>query len=254
MIDCVVLAGGPGVEMGAQEAARNKALLKIGRQAMVSYVLQSYRRVQEIERMVLVGPVEELNFLQAEYALETVPESGSLLDNLLAAIRFLQTDKPVLISTADIPLVSPAAVEDFLHQCASFEHDFYYPIVSREDCEKKFPGMRRTYVSLQEGSFTGGNIFLVNPTKIEPAVPLLRKFMEHRKNPLKMVSLLGTGFVLRALAKKISIPSLEARFSELFQISARAIISRYAEISFDVDKDDDLLLARQILESEQAQQ
>ncbi|MGI5822496.1 MAG: nucleotidyltransferase family protein [Dethiobacteria bacterium] len=252
MIDCIVLAGGPDEGLAGQEKPYNKALLKIGRQAMVCYVLQTYRRVQEIKRIVLVGPEEALIFLQDEYSLKVVPESGSILDNLLTAIRFLQTDNPVLISTADIPLVSPAAVEDFLRQCAPYRHDFYYPIVSRDDCEKTFPGVRRTYVSLQEGPFTGGNIFLVNPVKIEPAVPLLHKFMENRKNPLKMVSLLGTGFVLRALAKKVSIPSLEARFSELFGISARAIISRHAEISFDVDKDDDLMLVRRILESEQA--
>jgi GTP:adenosylcobinamide-phosphate guanylyltransferase len=247
MVDCIILAGGLSGELTAQEEVPNKALLKIDHQEMVRYVLETYRRVHEIGRIVLVGPVDKFNFLQEDYSLEMVPEGDSLLDNLVAANRFLKTENPVLIITADIPLVSPAAVEDFLQQCSPYDHDFYYPIVSREDCEKKFPGVRRTFVPLQEGIFTGGNIFLVNPVRIEPAVPLLRKFLEYRKNPLKMVSLLGTGFVLRALTKKLSISSLEARFNDLLNIKARAIISRYAEISFDVDKEDDLRLVRQIL-------
>lgn len=249
MVECVILAGGLNEELTAAEAVPNKALLKIGRKEMVRYVLETYCQVEEIGRIALVGPVEKFSFLQEDYPLELVPESDSLLANVVAANLFLQTANPLLISTADIPLLNPAAVKDFLQQCLPYSNDFYYPIVTKEECEDKFPGVQRTFVPLREGVFTGGNIFLVNPTKIESSIPLVRQFLEYRKNPLKMVSLLGTGFILRALTKRLTISSLESRFSALLNVKAQAIISKYAEISFDVDKPSDLELVRRILEN-----
>ena len=248
MVECVVLAGGFNEELTAKEAVPNKALLKIGQKEMVRYVLETYCQLEEIERIVLVGPVEKFSFLQKDYPLELVPEDISLLDNVVAGNRFLQTANPLLISTADIPLVTPAAVKDFLQQCLPYDNDFYYPIVTKAECEEKFPGVQRTFVPLREGVFTGGNIFLVNPLKIESSIPLVQQFLAYRKNPLKMASLLGTGFVLRALTKRLTLASLESRFSALLEVKAQAIISKYAEISFDVDKPGDLALVRQILE------
>lgn len=252
MVECVILAGGLSEELTAAEGVPNKALLKIGRKEMVRYVLDAYSRVDEIRRIVLVGPLEKFSFLKKDYPLlELVPEGDTILDNVVAANNFLQAGNPLLISTADIPLLTPAAVEDFLQQCSPYSGDFYYPIVTRKECENKFPGVERTFVSLREGVFTGGNIFLVNPLKIESSIPLVRQFLEHRKNPLKMVSLLGAGFILRAVTRQLALPGLESRFSALLNVKAKAMISKYAEISFDVDKPGDLELVRRILKNDE---
>ncbi len=247
MVDCVILAGGINKDLDNSEEISNKALIKIDDKEMVRYVLEAYRQVEEIGRIALVGPVGDFAFLQEEFSVELVPESDSILQNLVEANRFLQTKNHLLISTADIPLLNPQAVKDFLEKCLPYDSDFYYPIVSKENCEKKFPGVKRTYVNLVEGTFTGGNVFLVNPAAIEPSVPVISRFIEYRKKPLKMVALLGSGFVFRVLTKKITIPLLEKRFSSLLNIKARAVISEYAEIGFDVDKTSDLELVRQVI-------
>lgn len=248
MLDCIILAGGVNADLEKLEGLPNKALIKIGDKEMVRYVLETYRQVEDIERIVLVGPLEDFVFLEKEFSVELVPESGSILENLTAASRFLNTKKPVLVSTADIPLISPPAIRDFLQKCLPFEFDFYYPIVGREKSEKSFPGVKRTYVNLKEGVFTGGNIFMVNPAKIEPSVPRLRQFIEYRKKPIKMASLLGTGFILRLMTQKLNISQLESRFSSLLDLKAKAIISDYPEIGFDLDKPSDLELIREIVE------
>jgi GTP:adenosylcobinamide-phosphate guanylyltransferase len=247
MVDCVILAGGINKELDKPEEVHNKALIKIGDKEIVRYVLEVYRQVEEIGRIALVGPVENFAFLKNDFSVELVQESDSILQNLIEANCYLQSKNHLLISTADIPLINPPAVKDFLEKCLPYDYDFYYPIVSKEDSEKKFPGVKRTYVNFQEGTFTGGNIFLVNPDKIEPSVPIVRQFIEYRKKPMKMVSLLGTGFVLRVITKKVTIPQVEKRFSSLLNVKAKAIISDYAEIGFDVDKPSDLELVRQVI-------
>lgn len=247
MIDCVILAGGLNEVLAEPEEIRNKALIKVGEREMIRYVLDIYRQVSEIGRIAVVGPVGDFAFLPDIYAVELVPERESIIQNISAANSHLQTKNPLLISTADIPLLTAGAVLDFLDKCRPFDCDFYYPIVTKESSEQKFPGVKRTYVDLQEGTFSGGNIFLVNPEKIADAVPVVSRFIEYRKKPLKMVTVLGAGLVWRAVTGKLSIADAEKRFSELLNVKPRAIITDYAEIAFDVDKESDLALAQQIM-------
>lgn len=247
MVDCAILAGGTNSELERLEGISNKALIKIGDKEMIRYVLEAFRRVEEIERIALVGPVEQFEFLKDDYSLELVPEESSILENLAAANRFLNTTRPLLIGTADIPLVTSEGTADFLQKCSPYDFDFYYPIVSKEACEKYYPGVKRTFVKLKEGTFTGGNMFLVNPAKIEASLPFLKQFIDSRKKPLKMVTLLGAGFLLSGLTGKLSIAGLEKRFTSLFDLKARAIISSYPEIGFDMDKPDDLELMRKLI-------
>lgn len=244
MFDCVILAGGEKNELARQEGVANKALLKIGGKEMVRTVLDVFRQIDEINKIVLVGPEKELSFLKGEYPVEILPESNSLMGNLVLAARFLGTKNYLLISSSDTPLLSTASVTDFIRQCLPLDYDFYYPIVAKEESEKMFPGEKRTFIILKEGTFTGGNLFLVNPAHIEPLAPSVEKFLECRKNPVKMASLLGTGFVFGLLMKRLSLSQLEERASNLLQIKAKAVISSYPEIGFDVDKPSDLEIIR----------
>ncbi len=247
MNDCIILAGGGNGELVQQEQVANKALIPLGDQTMISHVINAFRQVGQVNRIIVAGPVKELAFLKEAFDVQLIPEEGTILQNLLKASRQLGSHSHVLVSSADIPLVSAEAVRDFLEKCAPYDHDFYYPIVVRESSEALFPGVKRTYVTLAEGTYTGGNIFLVNPAKIEPTVPKMEKFMKDRKNPIKLIYLLGPETVYKFLRKKATIPYLEERFSSLVDLKSRAVISDYPAISFDVDKPSDLEQAKQFI-------
>ena len=247
MLDCIVLAGGGKGELAEDEGVSCKALIKIGGQEMIRYVLTVLCALDQVERVVVVGPRDDLLFLQDHYPVEIIAEQGGILQNLLAANHCLNSANKTIISSADIPMLTLEAMENLLNKCQPFDQDFYYPISSKEHSERRFPGVQRTYVTLQEGIFTGGNVFLVNGAQLDSAVPAMERFLEYRKNPLKMVSLLGAGFAWKFLTKKLSITGLEERFSSLLKLKARAVISDYPEISFDVDKPSDLALARRML-------
>ncbi len=251
MVDCLVLAGGPGGELAQMEGVSSKSLVKLGEKDLLYYVLKAIRGVKEIRRIALVGPSAELDHLAAEFSAEIVPGvsgDSSIAQNVLTGTRYLVPSHPLLVSSADIPLVTPEAVSDFLKKCSPYEDDLYYPIVRRENIENRFPGADRTYASFREGSFTGGNVFLLNPHKIEDHVPVVEKFVEARKNPLKMASLLGTGLILSFMSGTLTLPKLEKSISKIFKIKARAVISEYSEISFDIDKPADLELARRVMQ------
>ncbi len=247
LLDCIVLAGGGKGELAEYEGVSCKALIKLKDQEMIRYVLAVLCALNQVERIVVVGPRDDLLFLQDDYPVEIVAEQGSILQNLTAANRCLNNGRQTIISSADIPMLTVESMENFLHKCQPFDHDFYYPISSKELSESRFPGVQRTYVTLQEGIFTGGNVFLVNAAMLDTAIPEIERFIEYRKNPLKMVSLLGAGFAWKFMTKKLTIAGLEERFSHLLKLKAQAVISDYPEIGFDVDKPSDLTLARQMI-------
>lgn len=126
--------------------------------------------------------------------------------------------------------------------------DLYYPIVDKRVGELKYPVVKRTYVNLREGVFTGGNLFLVNPEIVEHTAPRVRKFLDYRKNPLKMVTLLGFSFLLRYLVlKNLTLSELEQKVSDMWAIRGAVIVSPWPEVGIDVDKPSDLQLARAVL-------
>ncbi|HQD41289.1 MAG TPA: molybdopterin-guanine dinucleotide biosynthesis protein A, partial [Bacillota bacterium] len=112
----------------------------------------------------------------------------------------------------------------------------------------KYPGAKRTYTELKDGTFTGGNMFYVNPRVVEGSADLARRLVGYRKKPWKMCSVLGWDFVLRLLSGNLSIAEVEERMSALLGIKLAAIISPYPEVGNDVDKESDLMLAREYME------
>ncbi len=176
-----------------------------------------------------------------------MPSRGHIVGNILAAFALLPPAEKVLICSSDIPFITGRIVDGLLDLCAQREADLYYPVVERSQADRRFPGVRRTYVRLREGTFTGGNMFLVNPAIAPRVERIIRRFLDHRKNPLKMAGILGWRFVIRLLLRRLSLKELEEHVSQLLQIRGAVVICPYPEVGIDVDKPSDLQIARAAL-------
>lgn len=244
MFDVVVLAGsGKSTELTQQQGVENKAFIPIHGKPMLAYVLEALKAADNIGRIVVVGPVGALAPLIEQYGILAVPEAATIPENLRKGVDALLPRQHFMIATADIPFLTPAAVNEFIQSCKPYDADLYYPIVSKVDSEHRFPGVLRTYVTLREGVFTGGNLFFMNPGKIDTALPRLDRIFSLRKSPLRLAGELGVGFIARLLLKRLTLPELEDRFSALFGLRAKAVITPHPEIGTDVDKPEDLGLA-----------
>jgi molybdopterin-guanine dinucleotide biosynthesis protein A len=247
----VILAGGLITGLEEQE----KAFLMIEDRPMFEYVLQALAGVEAIDEQIIVGPsnIESWVKQQGNKRLRVIHARERLMENVLLGVEQAEhEDELILLTTCDIPFLTTEAVNDFLERCEmDASVDFYYPIIRKEDTERVFPGMKRTYVRLREGVFTGGNLFLVRPAVIKRMAERVEEILRNRKSPLKISSELGWSFTCRLLLSQVygflRLAQLEQRFSELFGIRAKAIISPYPQIGTDVDKQSDLLLAREIM-------
>lgn len=252
--DAIILAGGESSsDLKKIAPYDNEALIIIGNYPMIYYVYQTLRATPLINKIVVSGPVEAIKaILPRDERLIFVNGGQNAIESLVHAVTALQEGEitsKVLIMPTDIPFITEAAIEDFLKRCEASDCDFYYPVTRKEDNEEKFPGVQRTYVRLQEGIVTGGNLFLLRSAIIDQCLEMALKLVERRKNPLAMAGLFGFGLVCKYLVHQLSIEMAEKRFYKVLGFTAKCIISPYAEIGVDVDKPSDLQLAQDKLSS-----
>lgn len=248
MFNTVVLAGSPNTgPLKDCSRARCEALIKIGSRYMVEYVVETLLQSSMTGNIVVVGPQKELGRLFKHPRIIVAEGGNTVVESLQVGLRRIQADNPVLIATSDIPLLSVEAVEDFLNLCRGRQADVHYPIVAQEIIEETYPEVERTYVPLQEGVFTGGNLFLVNPAVVDKCAGFAQEIVDLRKSPFRLCQLLGLKFIFKFLLKKLSLPEIEEKVSDILDITAVAVISRYPEIGVDVDKPSDLAVVSAFL-------
>ncbi|MDD3893537.1 MAG: nucleotidyltransferase family protein [Syntrophomonadaceae bacterium] len=250
--DAIILAGGESSsDLKKIAPYDNEALIIIGNYPMIYYVYKAVRQSPMIRKIVVSGPVDSLrNILPREENLYFVASGDNAVESLANAADFLQkegTTEKLLIMPTDIPFITAEAIENFINRCEESQNDFYYPLTSKEVNEKAFPGVRRTYVRLQDGIFTGGNLFLVKTKLVNDILDLALQLVIRRKNPLAIARLFGLGLVWKYITRSLSIATAEKRFFKVTGIRGKAIISPFAQIGVDVDKPSDLELAHQYL-------
>jgi len=227
----------------------SEALIPIGEHLMVDYVVKALEKTKFIDRIALVGPVKELEEKYGDSLRVELVEAGSTaIKSVLNGVEAVGFTEYVVIVSSDIPLISSDALTDFIEACIrKGGADLYYPIIEKRVSESKFPGAHRTYVRLVEGTFTGGNVFLVRPEIIEPREELAEKLIALRKSPLALCRLIGIGFIIKYLLGKLTLKEAEEKFSKLLDIKGLAVKCMYPEIGMDIDKPSDLELVEQVL-------
>jgi GTP:adenosylcobinamide-phosphate guanylyltransferase len=243
-VSAVVLGGGKSDDpLAAQFAVPVKALVPIHGRPMAAYVLRALRD-GGVSSIAYVGPVTP----ELEGLVDTVvPARGELIANLQAGLEAIGNAKRVLVATADIPLLSADAVRDVLARDSGV--GLVYPIVSMTVSERMFPGGKRTAARVKEGRFTGGNLFLLEPRLVNEFLPRLQFILDNRKNVVKLAGMFGIGALVKLALGVLSITELEGTVSRILGVSAKALVTEYAQIGFDVDKLQDLEVVLNALET-----
>jgi len=253
-IDAIVLAGGATDKedpLLTYAQVRKKALIKIAGKEMVRYVVEAITGSSRIGRIFIVGlsPQDGVDFATP---VEYVEAAGTMLDNIVAGIKRVTEVDPnverVVISSADIPLLTTEMVDYFIDTCLETDHDVYYTIVEKSTMEARFPGSRRTFVPLGDGSFAGGDINMAKVSAIQANLPLARQVLERRKNVWQQVRLLGLSTLIKFAFRRLTVADAERVASRALGCRGRAIITPYPEMGMDVDKPYQLDMVRAILE------
>ncbi|MFA7468550.1 MAG: nucleotidyltransferase family protein [Desulfotomaculaceae bacterium] len=243
-VDVIILAGsrndGP---LKSCVSTEYEALIPIGGKTMVEHVVGALKQTGRVKRIVIAGPPQELVRLfgdEGEY-ISIVPNGATIDENVSLGLEFLNEKGWVLAVSSDIPLLTPEAVNDFLDRCTE-DADFYYPVVTKDSVVKTFGEIKRTYIKVCDGTFTGGNIFLFKSEIAKVCLEKGRELISLRKSPFKLARVLGLGFLLKFLTGSLKISDAEKVVSSLLKAEGRAVITEFPEIGVDVDKPADLMV------------
>jgi len=251
LLAAVILAGHSPREsdpLTPYTLGRPKGLIPLGGRPMLAYVVEALSGSRYIGSIYIVGLPPE-HRLPLSTPVIHVPPQGDMVANAEAGIREAYTHNPnldgVLVSSADIPLLTTPMVDHFVEECLKTDHDLYYGIVERSAMERRFPASRRTYVRLAEGEFAGGDLFLVRAGAATMNTELWRRLASARKSPLRQARMLG-GIrpLIKFLLGRMSLAEGEQRASRALGIRGRAVVCPYPEVGMDVDKPFQLEIAR----------
>jgi len=244
-IDAVILAGGDGAVIDPN--SRFKGLLPIAGRPMVSWVVDALRDSESVVEIAVVVPSAEDLGAWADSVDKLVVSGGSFLDNTLAGVGAFRNDRPTLVTTGDIPALTPDAVDDFVSRSIATGADFTYPLIRKQDMLEQFPGSVRTFVKLVDGEVTGGNMMLVNPYLVEQNREIAQAMFDTRKSAFQMARLIGFRFAFKLAVGRLRVGEVEDKLAELLGGPSAAVYTPFASIGADVDKPIDVVVAERVL-------
>ncbi len=250
LFDAVILAGYDPTHpdpIAQTEAVPYKVLVEIDGKPMIWHVVRALAACERIQRIVIVGLPPEVA-PDFGYPVHYLPNQATLLDNAMHGLRWLaESSSPqhyALLLTGDIPLLTTAMVDWFLTACQSLDKDVFWGIVEQRQMEATFPNSRRSYLSVMEGRFCNGSLFL---GRIEAALAqqaLLQQLVAQRKNIFRQLWLLGPGVIIKFLLRRLRLADLLGVIERLLHWRGQPVVLPFAESGMDVDKPHQLAQVR----------
>ncbi len=244
-VDAVILAGGDGEVIDPHQ--RFKGLVPIAGRPLVEWVVEAFRASELIGEIAVVIPTAEGLGSWVDSVDKLVVSDRDFMDNVIAGAASFREDRPIVVATGDIPLLTSAAVDAFVSAGLATGADFVYPLVRREAIEAAYPGAQRTYFKLKSGRYTGGNAMIVEPKLLAPARELGQRMFNDRKNSVALVRTAGFGFVVKFVLGQLEPADLVDKIRELLGGVGAAVILDDPSIAMDVDKPSDLELVQATL-------
>jgi CTP:molybdopterin cytidylyltransferase MocA len=248
----IVLAGRrPGEDaFAAAHGVTAKALIPVDGEPMLGRVARTLLESPSVGRIVVLAQepgallAGELGWMTQEPRI-AVAEAG---DGISASIgRIAGTDAapwPVLVTTADHPLLSAEMVETFI--AAAQGADSAFAMVERGIVEGLHPDTRRTWLKAADGHYSGANLFALMTPASKLGTAFWARAEKDRKSPLKMLRYLGPVTFLRAVTRTISLREAAERTGRKAGLRLKAVTLPFAEAAIDVDKPADLELVERI--------
>jgi GTP:adenosylcobinamide-phosphate guanylyltransferase len=289
-LDAVVLAG-THTNPNRLIAGRNKAFLEVGGEILVRYVVKALVNANSIDRIFVVGPPEELHDTLDGLSsrVEVIAQRGKMLTNCWAGIEASEDyhrdddvipvdERPLLIISCDLPLVTARSIDDFVTRCAREDNSVDEPyamlagVVDEPGVTPFHPttdkqGIERPFVELEFGRLRLANIYVGRPRKLSHQEFLQTGFSYRKAKDWRNVVALtfnffrshggwqaawltmrvqltlmlskGKGRWYRRLKSGNTRERVENSVSKVLGGPIKVVVTPFGGLSLDVDDDDD---------------
>lgn len=249
----ILLAGQrPGTDPLASAFGQTwKALVPVAGEAMLSRVARTLLAAPLIARVVILAQepaallVGDCAWLADEARVSTSRSTAGIAASVAQVAGTAAAPWPVLVTTADHPLLTVAMVEALI--AGAGDADVAVGVVARRVLLAAYPGNRRTWLRFADGGWTGANLFALSGEPARHALLAWSEVERDRKKALRLIWHFGPWLALRALTRTITLGGAMRTAGRRLGFDARPVALPYAEAGIDVDKPSDHALAEEIL-------
>jgi GTP:adenosylcobinamide-phosphate guanylyltransferase len=245
----IILAGQrPGVDALARAFGTEwKALVEVRGEAMVTRVVRAVCGVASVSHIAVLAQQPEAMraAVAAGGAATLITSHAGISESVRAIAGTSDAPWPVLVTTADHPLLTPPMIEAFLAQSGGC--DIAIGMVERQVMLAAYPTNQRTWLKFRDGHWSGANLFALNTPAARAALDLWAEAEKDRKKAWKLFLHFGPWLAFRALTRTIGLARALELAGKRLGLSARVVALTDAEAAIDVDKVSDHSLAEAIL-------
>jgi GTP:adenosylcobinamide-phosphate guanylyltransferase len=244
---------GPDDPVARAAGVACKCLTPVNGNPMVFRVLNALDASREVDEKILCGPPKSILDREADlrgliaagkvkwYANQATPSTSAY-----HVLISLPEEMPVLLTTADHALLDARMVDHFCSHARRTSCDVVVGIARHDVVTKAYPQTRRTVTRLADGAYCGCNLFAFLTPRARTAADFWRQVETQRKNPLRVIRVLGWVAVSRYLMGRLSLAEALKRVSRRLGLTAGAVIMPFAEAAVDVDSVEDWKLVERI--------
>ena len=250
----LVLAGQrPGIDpVAAHFGLEAKALIPVAGEAMLSRVLRAVAATPQIARIIVLAQNapdllahSDLAWTTADARITARVSGPTISGSVLSAINDSAIGLPVLVTTADNVMLTPAVLAEFIG--AAGTSDVSVAMVERSRLEAAVGPNRRTWLTFRDGAFTGANLFALTAPAAANALRFWETVEQDRKSVLRLAAHFGPALMLRLLARRLTVHGALAAAGEKLGASAAPVLLSDGRMGVDVDKPEDHTLAEKLL-------
>ncbi|MGE0682409.1 MAG: NTP transferase domain-containing protein [Candidatus Binatia bacterium] len=253
----LVLAGRRGpIDPVAQSAScSHKVLVPVAGTPMILHVVRNLRAAQTIDAIVICtdnpaafAGLTELHTLANSGGLGFYQTGGrSPSESVLQYFASNLHPTPLLITTADHPLLTTEMIDYFCTEASASAADVAVGMVAESSFRKHYPNSQRSFIPLRNDSYCGTNLFaLLTPQGVAAA-----RFWNHagqfRKRPWRLISTFGLTNLLLIAFRRLDLAGVLPRASRAIGARTAVVQMPFPECAIDVDTLYDLATVTRIL-------
>jgi GTP:adenosylcobinamide-phosphate guanylyltransferase len=232
---------------------RCKSLAPVNGIPMIFRVLQALSLSRTVAKKLLCGPPRTIIDQEPELSDYLASGKAAWIENQATpslsayeAMQSLPEEDAILLTTSDHALLTPQIVDHFCNEAQMSGCDLVVALTRRETVMAAYPETSRTAYRFKDGAYCSCNLFAFLTPQARTVPAFWRRVEQQRKNPLKVISILGWITVLHYLLGRLTLSEALDRVSLRLGCKTGVVIMPYPEAAVDVDTAADLRLVEQI--------
>ncbi len=240
----------------------NIDLLDVNGEPMIMHVYKALCRSKYIQKIIVVAApeVEEALGLKDDPKASFLLDEGDAAENAQLGIDQIAEGDLIMFVPSDLVLITPRGIDDLLERVLGEKDvDIFFPIISREACEEKYPEERRTYARFKEGQYTGAHVeflrpglFLDNADRVQAQKDNLYNVYHMRKDTLGIVRFLGIKLTVKYIFGALSPSDVEEHVSDKYHVTAKALYWDDPDLSTDLSEPKDIQMIQRVLKQRES--